>query len=378
MRAQRTFAHADQPVARAPVRTGGRAETVVGALELDRVRAVAHHHRRTAGSGVLEGVGESLLGDPVDREVERGRDGRPLALVVHGHVEAGRAHLGGEGIEIVDAALGRQVGGGGRAQHGHDPAQLGERVPARAFHCLQRSGGPLRIALHHPAGSRRLDRHDAHAVRDHVVDVARQPLALGGCGRELLLPFELQLDHAPFRGDRGGLGGAQAVREDPDHQRREDVGRAPREVTQRREVQLVPHHDPTRGDECRGDPHAPPELEGDHGDRNRQQGQHRIPGRGEDPQQHRHHEHRECQGEHPGPLTERSHGPKVPSRQARAHGVQRALRAAAVSSRRRRAIIAAGDTARGESWGMRCTLSTVDMDGRPGLRLEDDSRVRPP
>ena len=77
------------PIRPWPAGAGDRrdAGTVVDDLELERVAAVLDPHGSGPARGVLAGVGECLLNDPVGGDVERRRQEPPFALDGEGDVE---------------------------------------------------------------------------------------------------------------------------------------------------------------------------------------------------------------------------------------------------------------------------------------------------
>ena len=164
-------------------------------LQLERVVAVAHDDAR-----VRARRGEGLLHDPVRGHVDpRGQRrrralDRQLSAVRQQPLQVGQA--GPRARCRLRFA---------RAQDPEQPAQLAERLAARFLDRQQRRPRALRIIEHQPRRAR-LHRHDAHAVRDDVVQVARDPPPLRG-HRRPLAPLALRLGrrhlalqlHGPLR-----------------------------------------------------------------------------------------------------------------------------------------------------------------------------------
>ena len=148
------LAHAHQAVAAAVA--GVVAPAVVADPDLDRVVTVVEPDLGGgARPGVLEGVGEGLLDDPVDRELHaRGQLG--------GHAvdrqvdrQPGRADLLDQLGELVDARLRREGGLAVLAQHPEHAAHLRERLPPGRADRLHRALGPLRVGVDGVARRRR-------------------------------------------------------------------------------------------------------------------------------------------------------------------------------------------------------------------------------
>jgi hypothetical protein len=119
------------------------------------------------------------LHDAVHRQRRTGRQ-RPL-LALHGQLDRqpGVLHATGQRPELLDPRLGdpaaREVV---LAQHVQQAPHLGQCVAPDGrdgVHCLARTG---RVHLHQPLRRGRLHDHDRHAVRHHVVQLARDAAAL--------------------------------------------------------------------------------------------------------------------------------------------------------------------------------------------------------
>ena len=100
-----------------PVVAGGRPRPSSRTSSRSSLGRVLDGHVDLAAAGVLEGVGEPLLHDPVRREVERARQRDRLALHVQPYVEPGGAHVAGQRLEVVQPGLRR------RARAGRRPAR---------------------------------------------------------------------------------------------------------------------------------------------------------------------------------------------------------------------------------------------------------------
>jgi len=97
------LADAGQPAPAAAGRTCAAA--VVGDLDLDAVVAVADDRSHLRSAGVLGGVCEPFLDDPVGGELERRRKLAPLPLHPQLHTQAGLAHRLDEPLEIRESRL---------------------------------------------------------------------------------------------------------------------------------------------------------------------------------------------------------------------------------------------------------------------------------
>jgi len=124
------LAHPAQAVAGA-VRRRGRAPAVVDDLDLDAVAVECHPDRCALSFRVFERVGQSLLDDPVGRDVHAGRHGARRAADAELDREPGAGYPLGEGRELAQPGLGREVNSfSGVAQHAEQAAHLGQRLAA--------------------------------------------------------------------------------------------------------------------------------------------------------------------------------------------------------------------------------------------------------
>ena len=168
------LAHADETVAAAGGARGA-SRAVVDDLELERVGAVADVDGRARIAGVLERVGQRLLHDPVGRQLDPDRELPSLALDAELDGKARLAELPDEGRHVVEPRLGRQRLVRVAAEHAEQAAHLGERAAPALLDRLQhlaRRG--VRVAEHAPLGAGLQDDH-RDVVRDHVVQLTRDP-----------------------------------------------------------------------------------------------------------------------------------------------------------------------------------------------------------
>src|SRR4051794_19420550 len=185
-----TLAHADQAVPCVPG-ARRRPRPTVGDLELQRVLRPCDAHAGGRLAGVLERVGEALLHDAEGSEVKPGGQLAALPLLVQRNREPGVARALDELADAAHARLRRAAGGLPRllvVQDTEQPAHLGQRLAPRPLDLLRGGDRALRVAVEDPAGTAGLYDHDADAVGDHVVHLARDAAALLGRGSlDLLL-----------------------------------------------------------------------------------------------------------------------------------------------------------------------------------------------
>jgi hypothetical protein len=143
---------------------------------------------------MLADVGEPLLDDPVRRQVEACRKRALMPLDRARDGEAGATGLIEQRRQQAKAGLGRRVLAACRvAQEPEQPAQLVQCLAARLSDRGERARGRLGVARSEALAGAGLHDHDAHAVRDHVVQLARDAIAFGGdglAGERLLLILE--------------------------------------------------------------------------------------------------------------------------------------------------------------------------------------------
>ena len=152
---------------------------------------------------MTQGVGQALLGDSVDDELDVRRERRQLSLELS---RDARAVLGvdarAERDQRVDEAevverLGTQLAG--------DPAHLVQALPDGVRHAAQGLRRQRRVAVRRPLG---LDRHRGQRLPDLVVELPRdpQPLALlcGECRARGFAPGALEpVEHGVERFRQG-------------------------------------------------------------------------------------------------------------------------------------------------------------------------------
>ena len=131
--------------------------------------------------GRLERAGERLLDDAIGREVDAGRERRVLAADVELDRQARRAHARDEVGEMGERRLRRE-----RellvlaAQHPEQRPDLAERLAPGVLHGSERQLGVVGPRAREPLRGRRLGDHRGQRVADQVVELARDPRALGG------------------------------------------------------------------------------------------------------------------------------------------------------------------------------------------------------
>ncbi len=180
------FPHAHQTRPRPGQRRTGRRPVGADHGDLDPLRTVRQPQPDSTGRGVLEGVGERLLHDPVRRQLHR--RGQFAARAVLGRLEvqarlpARRPDLGQQRVERVE--LGRLVRGlvAGPQQADH-AAHLGQPLhavlPDHRHRREQRVGGVALLAAGQRLGTGGVDGDGGEVVGDHVVQLAGHPGALG-------------------------------------------------------------------------------------------------------------------------------------------------------------------------------------------------------
>ena len=148
------LAHADQAVAAAALGAAVDAPAVVGDLEAERTRLVAHDAPSPcAGPGVLQHVGERLLHDPVRGEVDAARQLHPRRRrTTTSTGTPGAVELADEPVELGEPGRGRVRGRAalglvGLAQHAEHAADLGQRRAADARDRLERALRLLRVRV---------------------------------------------------------------------------------------------------------------------------------------------------------------------------------------------------------------------------------------
>ena len=163
------LAHPGQAVALA-VAGGDRAPVVAdGQLDL-RIEVAQHHLHAPRRVRVLEHVGQRLLGDPVDAQLQLGRQLARRALDLELDRQARAREPADEARQIGALLAG--------PQHAEQPAHLGERIAAGLGDLRQRAARRVGILGRGVAAAVGLGDHHRQRVRDDVVQLARDPRAL--------------------------------------------------------------------------------------------------------------------------------------------------------------------------------------------------------
>ena len=126
-----------------------------------------------ARGGVFDRVRQPLLHESVSRQVDAGRQRHRLAFDIEVRGEPGVAGLRDELVDPTQARLRRQRWAfRWIAQSSDDLSHLGERLAPGLLHCEEGLAFLGLFGAEQPTHSRRLDRHDAEAVADDVVQFA--------------------------------------------------------------------------------------------------------------------------------------------------------------------------------------------------------------
>ena len=191
---------------------------VVDDLEGEFVAGLVDDHPAVLGGRVAHDVGDGLLDDAERGQVDVGGQRAPRPGPPHVHADA--RVLGGRGQPAQVSQPGRraerrEVSARLRlAQCRQRPPQPGQRLPAGGLDGVERVASLGRLRVDDPAAHPGLDRDDADAVRDHVMQLASDPQPLGHdrLGRALraqrfgvaaALPDRLA-DHPGGDGGQGG------------------------------------------------------------------------------------------------------------------------------------------------------------------------------
>jgi hypothetical protein len=204
-------------VAAVPFAAGAGAAAVVDHLDLDPAGGVADRDPGGGRPGVPDHVGQRLLDDPVGRQVEPGRQlgRRPLDPDLDPH--PGPGHLGGQGLDLGQAGRRGQAADGPilLAEHAQQPPHLDQGLAAGRLHRDQRLARLLGLAVEHVDPDPGLH-GDAHAVGDHVMELAGDPQPLlGDRPAGQLLAGLLQLGRPLLGGDGRLLAPPGPVAEPP-------------------------------------------------------------------------------------------------------------------------------------------------------------------
>ena len=185
--------HAHQAVAR---RRGAPRSCPVGVGDLDSQRLRADEYVDARGrpcAGMLHDVGQRLLHDAKGHHVDRWRQLRaPRDPEPGGH--AGGLDALGQESQTPEPGTAAELWIVDAAQHSDDATKVDHGVTPAVADDRQRTVGVGRAAGGDESRCSGLHDHHAHAVRDHVVQIARDPVALLGrclCCVEVLLRAQL-------------------------------------------------------------------------------------------------------------------------------------------------------------------------------------------
>jgi len=175
---------------------------------------------------VLERVGQGFLHDAVRGHADRHGDPPAFAFDEDVDAEPRGLHLLHERVMSSRPGCGASISavpGSGRST---DTMRLISAIASRPVRSIASSAVAAAVVLldHSPRGGR-LHRHDADAVGDHVMKLARQALTLHRCGLEVFLLLECELRDAAL-GPHNAVWPPQAIRERADDQAGRDIGDA--------------------------------------------------------------------------------------------------------------------------------------------------------
>ena len=177
-RPRRTCRRPAHPLAHAPrpepgasgARRRRRRWRAVADPDLHALAVVGEHDGRRRTGRVLQHVGQRLLHDPVDHQLDRRVDDG-AAVHRQGDVEARPAVAVDEIGDAVQRRLRQRRARGRIAQQPHHLADRVEAVATDHLGARQRLVGPLRIGGQRLAGSGEVEHDDRQRVGDDVVDV---------------------------------------------------------------------------------------------------------------------------------------------------------------------------------------------------------------
>ncbi len=152
------------------------AAPVVRDLNVERIARPAEAHLDVRRPGVLDCVGQRLLHDSVRAQVKRRRDRARLTVDPQGVARPA------ERVPAIRPSISRAGLRGQRSDRPHRRAPLtaGASPPARRGRTLdrQRHLGALGIGGHHHPRAAGLEHHHRDAVRNHIVQLSRDPRSL--------------------------------------------------------------------------------------------------------------------------------------------------------------------------------------------------------
>jgi hypothetical protein len=181
---------------------------------------------------MLQRVGQALLDDPVRRQIDRAWERDGVALDLEPHRQPGSTDALDQGVEALEAGLGRQIRVLTVVHRAEEPAHLRERRPARLLDVLERVAVRRQLSGEVVPDGADLEHHHADGVGDDVVELARDPRALlghGEAGGRLALPFCLARPLLRLLGLSGPLAQREA-REPPDSEQHRDEDELSRSV----------------------------------------------------------------------------------------------------------------------------------------------------
>ena len=175
-----------------------------------------------AATRVLHRVRQRLLHDAVRAHVDRGRERARLALDRRVDLEPGAAGTVDQLAEAVEAGL-RLARRAAVPQQTEQAAHLAQPLAGGALDRGERRARALRVAAEHVLRPARLHDDRGQRVRDGVVHLAGDPLALGrGRLRRALVRVALHREGGVVAAPRDAADGPDAAGEE---ERRQQVGR---------------------------------------------------------------------------------------------------------------------------------------------------------
>jgi len=201
----------------------GRSAAVVAYLDVEVLAFVADTHAGLCRAGVLADVGQALLNDAEGGEVERRWEWPPLAIDLEADREPGLLRVFDKPLDVGDSRLWFERRVGFVAQQADHLPHFAERSPCCRLHGLERLLRPARVVAEELCGGIGLDSDDADRVGDDVVQLARDPAALGGHGlarSSLALGLELSGELVHRRG--AAALAPQRLADEPGNEREDD------------------------------------------------------------------------------------------------------------------------------------------------------------
>lgn len=228
-------------------------------------RVLDAHRELDAGlvTRVLEGVGEGLLDDAVDGQLDTAVQGVQLAAGAVDDLGTGGADPGAQGVDVRDARLGAELGPGGGlgllAQHAEHAAQFAQRLASGVPDEQQGLLAAFRCEVGRVRATVGEGDDDGEVVADDVVHLAGDPGAFGGGGQfAALVAFDLQAGRAVAQD--GELGAPDPYGQTERDRRCEGAEQEEQRV-QDGHHGLQPHGDQDQGAGCDGARHGQsPEL----------------------------------------------------------------------------------------------------------------------